>query len=319
MRFWWRILLFRINKVEKYLEKRNKSCIFAGKKADSMTVYKKFKEYIWLVNTIWEAKAITLADINDRWMQTEMSGGVPFSRTTFHRHRIAIEDIFGLYIECNKKENTYFIGNAHILQEESIQNWMLSTLSVGNIIEDSRSLYRRILLEQVPSGGEMLRRYGKAEDSCYKMEPYCVKLFRQRWYVLGKLPKGYLSTFSFDRIKDITLTNEKYKVPEEFDAADFFRDSFGILVDDKVPVERVLLRTYGYESYYMRDLPLHPSQREVNSTDEYTDFELHLKVTSDFMSKLLARGEWIEVLEPQSLADQLIEMHQKAIGRYRTT
>ena len=299
-----------------------------------MTVYNKFKEYIWLVNTIWKAKSITLADINALWMQTDISTGEPFSRTTFHRHRIAIEDIFGLCIECNKKDNTYFIGNAKILQEESIQNWMLSTLSVGNIIEDSRSLYRRILLEQVPSGGEMLRqviqamkegrvitltyrRYGKAEDSTYTLEPYCVKLFRQRWYVLGKLPKGYLSTFSFDRIKYIALTDEKYNVPADFDAAGFFRDSFGILVDDKAPVERVVLRTYGYEPFYLRDLPLHPSQREINSTDEYTDFELYLKVTSDFMSKLLSRGEWIEVLKPQSLADQLIEMHQKSIERYR--
>ena len=299
-----------------------------------MTVYNKFKEYIWLVNTIWKAKAITLADINALWVQTEMSTGEPFSRTTFHRHRIAIEDIFGLCIECNKKDNTYFIGNAKILQEESMQNWMLSTLSVGNVIEGSRSLYRRILLEQVPSGGEMLQqvitamkegraltltyqRYGKAEEGCYTLEPYCVKLFRQRWYVLGKLPKGYLSTFSFDRIKDIEITNEKYKVPDDFNAADYFRDSFGILVDDKAPVERVVLRAYGYEPFYLHDLPLHSSQREINSTDEYTDFELRLKVTSDFMSKLLSRGEWIEVLEPQSLADQLVEMHRKSIERYR--
>ena len=52
-----------------------------------MTTYTKFKEYIWLVNTICHAKAITLADINRKWLQTEMSEGLPISRTTFYRHK----------------------------------------------------------------------------------------------------------------------------------------------------------------------------------------------------------------------------------------
>ena len=298
-----------------------------------MTIYAKFKEYIWLVNTIYEAHAITLAEINQRWQQTDMSQGVPLSRTTFHRHRIAIEEIFGLYIECDKKNNKYFIGNDHILRQDSIQNWMLSTLSVGNIVEESQSLHHRILLEQIPSGGKKLQlviqamkenrkialtyhRYGKTEESHYTLSPYCVKLFRQRWYVLGRLSNGYLSTFSFDRIKEVELADEKFKMPDDFDAADFFRNSFGILVDDKAPVQRVVLRTYGYEPYYLRDLPLHPSQHEIRSSPDFTDFELHLKLTSDFMSKLLSRGEWIEVLEPQSLADELIAMHKNAISRY---
>ena len=68
-----------------------------------MTIYTKFKEYIWLVNTIHQARAITFSDINEKWLETDLSEGVPLSRTTFHRHRIAIEEIFGLYIDCDKK------------------------------------------------------------------------------------------------------------------------------------------------------------------------------------------------------------------------
>ena len=47
------------------------------------------------------------------------------------------------------------------------------------------------------------------------------------------------------------------------------------------------------------------------------DFELKLKLTSDFKAKLLSRGEWIEILEPKALADEIIEWHQKAIDRYK--
>lgn len=300
-----------------------------------MTTYTKFKEYIWLVNTIYHAKAITFADINRKWLQTDMSEGTPFSRTTFHRHRIAIEEIFGLYIECDKKRgNKYYIGNASVLEEDTIQNWMLSTLSVGNMLSESRSLHHRILLENVPSGGEMLqtvikamkeghcvkityRRYAAQSDSSFVLEPYCVKLFRQRWYLLGRLSNGYLATFSFDRMEDVVVMDEKYKMPDDFDAADFFHDSFGIVVDDKAKLERVVVRAYGFEPYYLRDLPLHHSQREIHKTEEYSDFELKLRPTGDFKTKLLSRGEWIEVLEPQSLAEEIVEWHEKAIARYK--
>ena len=300
-----------------------------------MTTYSKFKEYIWLVNTIRHAKAITLAEINERWLETEMSEGVEMARTTFYRHKCAIEDIFGIIIDCDKKNgNRYYISNSYVLGEDSVQNWMLSTLSVGNMVEESQSLHHRILLEHIPSGGDHLqqvikamkeirtvaltyRRYTAATSSHFTLEPYCVKLFRQRWYLVGRLSKGVLATFAFDRMENIELLDQRFKMPDDFDALDFFRDSFGIVVDDKVPLQRIVMRAYGFEPYYMRDLPLHHTQREIAASEEYADFELTLRPTSDFKTKLISRGEWLQVLEPQSLADEIVEWHQKAVERYK--
>ena len=73
--------------------------IFVAVKRMPMTAYTKCKEYIWLVETIQQAGRITFAEINKKWVKTEMSGGVDFSRTTFNRHRDAILDIFGIIIE----------------------------------------------------------------------------------------------------------------------------------------------------------------------------------------------------------------------------
>ena len=122
-----------------------------------MNIPSKFKEYIWLVNTIRKAGHISLADINEQWVKTDMSEGVEMARTTFYRHKCAIEDIFGIYIDCDKKNgNRYYIGNEYVLREDSVQNWMLSTLSVGNVISEGLSLQDRILLETASSGGEYL-------------------------------------------------------------------------------------------------------------------------------------------------------------------
>ena len=226
-----------------------------------MKTYTLFKEYTWLVNTIHQAGRITLAEINRRWLLTEMSEGVEIARSTFFRHKCAIEDIFGIYIECDKKNgNKYYIGNEHVLREDTVQNWMLSTLSVGNMVSESQSLHQRILLEHVPSGGERLRKVIKAmKENCqlhityrrysasaskdFTIDPYCMKLFRQRWYLLGRLTNGYLSTFSLDRVEDIKQLDSKFIVPDDFDGAAYFQDSFGMLTDDKMAVER----GFGFE------------------------------------------------------------------------
>ena len=89
-----------------------------------------FKEYIWLVNTIYHAKKISLKEISDKWKETEMSGGLPLARSTFNRHKDAIEDIFGIFIECERAgDYKYYIGNAKVLEEDTIQNWMLYSIS----------------------------------------------------------------------------------------------------------------------------------------------------------------------------------------------
>ena len=49
-----------------------------------------FREYIWLINTIHRHQRLTFEEINQHWVKTDMSGGLPMARSTFNRHRDAI-------------------------------------------------------------------------------------------------------------------------------------------------------------------------------------------------------------------------------------
>ena len=312
-----------------------------------MNIPSLFKEYIWLVETIHHAKRISLADLNRKWILTDLSGGIKMARSTFYRYKEAIQDIFGLIIECDRKNGyEYYIENEHVLYEDSVQNWMLSTLSISNILDENLSMQDRILLEQIPSGDTHLqkiikamregrkitftyRRYGCTATTTYTVSPYCVKLFRRRWYTLVKIDrrssehkegknkeKHTMAVFSLDRIIHIELEDKKFTVSPKFDAAAYFNECFGIVVGDGSQAERIVLRAYGLESHYMKDLPLHPSQKIISQNDEYTDYELFLRPTSDFKAHILSRGKWVKVLSPQSLADDIKEWLQDAINRY---
>lgn len=296
-----------------------------------------FKEYIWLVNTIRKADdGISFAEINEKWLETELSEGVELARSTFNRHKDSIEDIFGLIIECNRLNGyRYFISNEEVLGEDSIQNWMLNTLTVNNIIGEALTLQDRILLQPAPVEGDYLkmvieamkknvklavdyRKYGDDEPRHLTFEPYCIKLFKQRWYILGHFHRNvdYFGVFSFDRILNMSLTDDKFQMDPSFNAQAYFEECFGVLVNDDTVAQRIVIRVFGDERFYVRDLPIHKSQREIGQGEDYTDFELFMRPTIDLSTHFVSRSFLIKVLEPQWLADEIHHMHMQAVLMY---
>ena len=81
-------------------------------------------------------------------------------------------------------------------------------------------------------------------------------------------------------------------------------------------VEKVIIRAFGKEANYLRDLPLHHSQKEIAQGEGYSDFEMVLSPTADFWSPLMARGATIKVLQPQWLADEIKRLHLEAAKQY---
>ena len=288
---------------------------------------------------------MTLGEISELWRQQEESDGQELSRTTFNRHRDSILDIFGVIIECDRKDGyRYYIENEEVLKENSIQNWMFSTLSVSNMLDGNAGLQDRILLESIPSGGDKLRqiidamrdnrririqyhKYTSSESKLYTLEPYCLKLYNRRWYMLVKkadaptsdddTKKGDLFIFSLDRIESIELLQTKFVVDKNFDAEAYFNDCFGIMVDGSLKAERVVLRAYGLTPYYLRDLPMHHSQKEIKKTEEYTDYEYKLRPAEDFIEQLLSLSTQVRVMEPAWLAKELQQRLRDALSLYK--
>jgi hypothetical protein len=284
-----------------------------------------FKEYIWLLNTIQQAGKLSFSEINEKWLRTEMSGGVDISRTTFNRHKDAIEDIFGIIIDCDKRDGfKYYIANKSVLHEDTIQNWMLSSLTVHTAVQEGISLQKRILLENVPSGYKYLQtvleamkaahcisftyqKYNDAEIKTYlEAEPYCLKLYKQRWYMLTKV-KQQFRTFSLDRIKHLEILAKSFQLDKDFDAEDFFHDYFGVFRDETMPPQKVVLRASKAERPYLRDLPLHHSQKETVTTDEYSDFSYFISPTDDFIGEILRKKDRLYVVSPIELREKVLK------------
>lgn len=279
------------------------------------------QKYTWLIETIRRAGKISHRDLSDKWERCkDLSDCKPLHRATFNRWRDNIFSQFGIIISCQRVGGyLYYIENPEDIDEDELKKWMLDSFAVGNLIGENLSLKDRILVDQIPSGRDYLTTILEAMkenrvinieykafkyDRAFKIpvEPYCVKLHENRWYMLGhNLSKDTIRLYGLDRIESVEVTDQEYKMPKDFSASDYFSSYFGIVTDDKVKPERIVIRANKDHTPYLKSLPLHHSQRLIEDNGEYADFDLFLAPTYDFIMKLLHTGAMIEVLQPQSL------------------
>ena len=216
-----------------------------------------------------------------------------------------------------------------------MRSWMLNTISTSNLLLENRSLNDRILLEDVPSGREYLQpiidamkknhlihftyyNYWRNDYRQHCVEPYCVKLFRQRWYMVGKmLGANVVLVYSLDRMSEFRKSERTFKYPDDFDGEYYFKDCYGIIAGDGTKCEHIVLKVSAGQANYMRDLPLHHSQRETEQTDEYSIFELNIRPTFDFLQEILWNGEDVEVLEPLWLREYVAGIIERMWNKYK--
>ncbi len=292
-------------------------------------------KYVWLVETIYNAKYISYEEINRRWLNNDISEGLEIPKRTFHTWINEAEELFGLVIRCEHfGDFRYYIENAEEIKQGGLRNWLLNTISTSNLLMENRQLKDRILLEEVPSVKDHLepiikamksnlmltityQSYLRDESNTFDLEPYCVKLFKQRWYMVGR-SVGFkqVRVYALDRIVDLALTDKRFKMPKSFDPAAFFEDFYGIIAHEDPEVETVKLKVSTNQSNYLRSLPLHPSQKEVERGDGYSVFELRLCPEFDFQQEILSQAPDIEVLEPQWLREEIAKKLKDTCEKY---
>ena len=293
-------------------------------------------KYVWLADTIYRAKKISFEEINRRWLDSDMSDGEALSIRTFHKWRVAIEEMFGLVIENeNGGQYRYYIENSEDLKDGSMRSWLFNTLTVSNLMMESASIKDKILFEEIPDGEQYLptilealkkntvlemtyQSYWRDEANTFTVEPYCLKAFKQRWYLVGRSPYyNKIMIYALDRVHQLELTALHFEYPEDFKAEDYFDECFGIIADVNCKVETVKLKVSAGQANYLRSLTLHQSQKEIERNDEYSIFTVRLRPTFDFRQEILSQGCDIEVLEPKWFRDEVAEISKHMWNKYK--
>ena len=248
-----------------------------------------------------------------------------------------------LHVEIINTKGKFDLSNASkdLIKNNSLNNWMFNTFSLMNLLDSREALMDRILLEHIPSSNdedklqvileameqnhrirfEYTKYYNNPEhepEPYESVEPYCVKLFERRWYVLchtNKLTNKGMRTFSLDQISNLKMLNSTFKLPKSFNAAKYFDDVYGITTGMNGAFSTIKIKVDAARANYFRALPLHHSQEEEQHED-YSIFTYRLRPANDFYQALLHEGELLEVLEPAEVREAMKEKIGKMAERY---
>ena len=294
------------------------------------------QKYIWLVQTFIRAgeRGLGLSEISDKW---ESRFDSEYSRRTFNNHREAVEEVFGIRIECNRSTNRYFIRYTDDVSDENASNaWLINTFTVNNMLRLGKErLSGRVSVEDIPSGhmhltavmeamteGQKLRisyhKYTRSEAETLTLHPYAVKEFAKRWYLVAYCQeREALRVYGLDRIKELDILDEQFKMPAGFDVDELFATSFGTyLAEGKGEI--VTFRATAKEARFLRDLPLHESQVELHGdADGNVTFSIFVCPNDSLIMEFCKHGNRLEVLSPQSLRSAVAEELSAAAGLYK--
>ena len=290
--------------------------------------------YVWLVDTISRYGRITLKELNDAWLRSDISEGKPLARRTFFHYRDGVEEMFDINIQCDKSTFEYYIDDTGGENNARLRSWLVDSVSISGTLSNAHDISSRIMLENVPSAREHLpvvidalkqnRRIRFSYKSYTRslptdgivLEPYFVKIFKQLWYVIGmNVKEGQIKTYALDRISHLNLLQETFSLPEDLNPSEFFKDCFGIITN-KNSAKRIVLRVEPTQAKYFRALPLHPSQQE-EIHDNYSIFSYMMRITYDLKEELMSHGASIEVLEPKELKALIRTELEQALKNYQ--
>lgn len=303
--------------------------------------------YVWLVDLLLKRERLTFQQIGNEWEKSGLNSGEPLVLRTFHNHRNAIYDLFGISINCEAKykgEYVYYIYHPEKLRRDNLRSWLISSYATLNQINADSSLEGRIIYEQIPSGEKWLtvftqamrenrvvaisyNAFHKPEFCGIEIEPYCLKVVKRRWYVIARkkmLKQKSMSShgeyvfrvYALDRITDAEIINQQFDYDKNFDINTFFQGCCGIMRSEE-PIERVVVKSYYYGPDYLRALPLHESQKELTSNDKsYAMFEYLVRPTFDFYLDLLGQADQLEVVSPKCVRETMAKLVKHMASYY---
>ena len=292
------------------------------------------QKYIWLVQTFIRAgkTGLSLSDIEDRW---ESRFDLPYSRRTFNNHREAVEEVFGIKIECNRSTNRYFIDYSDEVSDENAESaWLINTFTVNNLLSlGKQRLSGRVSVEDIPSGHLYLtaileamtegveieidyQKYTASNAETLTLRPYAVKEFAKRWYLIAYcVERKAIRVYGLDRVRRLNTTSRGFKMAKGFDVDELFATSFGIYL----PVSKactVTFRVSEKEARFLRDLPLHRSQEEVKQENGFVTFSIFVCPDKNLIMEFCRHGSMIEVLSPADVRDSVAQELRSAAQLY---
>ena len=254
------------------------------------------------------------------------------SKRTFQRDLDDIRSLYNIDIVYDFSRKVYFID---LEEQPELNERILEAFDTFNALNITDRLSNYIHFEKRrPQGTENLygllhaiknkvqisfsyKKFWEDEMSQRTAEPYALKEFKNRWYVLANdLKDNKVKSFALDRLTELEITRKKFQLPIDFDVNEHYKYCFGIISPNEHQPQEVILSFDPFQGKYIKTLPLHESQVILKDHEEELLIKLTLFLTHDFLMEILSYGDNVKVIQPESLIEDLKTSYENALKLY---
>lgn len=304
-------------------------------------------KYIWLVQSLIASGdgGMTFKELNEKYSRRF---GQAYSRRTFNNHRLAVADLFGIDIDCDRSTNRYFIPySGDVLDNNESIGWLVNTFTVNSLLSLGKErLSGRVSVEEIPSGQKYLTaimqamedgkeleivygKYSSDSSETLHVQPFAVKEHEKRWYLVAFCHEragadrrnddiNAWRVYGLDRITSLQVTDVSFRMPKDFDVDGIFSQSYGIYFPKagQKPVT-IRFKVTDEEALYLRDLPIHRSQMEENAAKgDGRIFRIRVIPNRNLTMEFCRHAGRLEVIEPEEVRLSVKEELEKAYKQY---
>lgn len=161
------------------------------------------------------------------------------------------------------------------------------------------------------------RKFDGSEGKVRRVDPYLLKEYRNRWYLIGKtLSKGKVQTFGLDRMDELSTLEEQFLRDDSFNPDTYFKYAIGITTSENTP-ETVIIDADPVLSKYMQTQPIHHTQELIKEKKKGGfKFSLEVVITEELIMQILSYGSAVKVRSPQHLVEEVSSRLNKALEQY---
>lgn len=296
----------------------------------------KWERCLWIISVFNEYGDFSLKELNERFMRYSLNyDGEEISERTFNRDREFIASSFQIDIEYDARIRKYTFRNKEVIKENPIYRYLLSSFHIQNLSSLVIKHKNKIMLQDPPTGVELLHTvlnaidqgrtlcfdyvsyYAKDRTLHFELIPAFVRLFEQRWYLIGEFTnRSQTRVLALERMQHLAIGEKELLPSPTLTPQSFYEGCYGIIRDDKQP-QTIWLKVYNKQVDYIRSLPLHDSQKEIETGKDYAIFQYYFRPSYDFIQQILWNRENVEVLKPVSLREEIISLLKQMLGRYK--
>ncbi len=264
--------------------------------------------------------------------------GFEISERTLQRNIEQIRYEFGIEIKYNRTENGYYVDKEESFNYDAFMKF-LEIVSTADLLteslKDGKDTMSYISFETDGNlkGIENLKsflfaiknnriifftheNYETGKRKSYRMKPYLLKEYQNRWYIVGLIKGNEFRTFGIDRIESVELLTDTFTPDPKLNPAKLFENIVGLTFSMGKP-EDVILSFTHLQGKYIQALPLHRSQQIIKGTKD--EFLVKLSVIPNFelKQKILMLGDSVKVLQPEWLAKEIKSVLINALKLYK--